>query len=497
LQKISLVLNFCEFSYGGQARVRGENIASGHKFAESGTMAATASLLNPPSTFVESLTELLIILILILLNGFFAGAEIAIITSRRNRLEQAAAGGSRGAKTALELSSNANRFLSTVQVGITCVGTLAATYGGLSLVGELANWLNSSRSTFVVQNSQGIALALVTGALAFTSLVLGELVPKRIALAYAERLAAFVAMPMWLLSVVARPFVALIAGATGLVLTILRVKTPDNNQVSIEDIEYLIESGMEQGVLKESEEVALEALQLRNRRVRDVMHPRIDIDAVDIETPSDEVVGAVAMSGFSRLPVYEGDLDHVLGFVYNKDIFQQHYLGRNIELRKILHAPLFVPESLTLDRLLLMFQERRTQLAIVLDEFGGTSGMVTFEDILEELVGEIYDEHRRDVEQRIVRRDEGSWLVDGKLPVHELAENLPDGVQLTSGAADYSTVAGLVMGNLERLPKIGDLVLDGNVRMEVVDMDGTRIDRLLVTAVPSPEQQSENKSASI
>lgn len=439
---------------------------------------------------VESLTELFIILILILLNGVFAGAEIAIITARRNRLEQMAASGNRGARLALQLSSDSGRFLSTVQVGITGVGTLAATYGGVSLVQELAAALSTSSLAFVSEHSQGIALVLVTSGIAFTALVLGELVPKRIALAHAEPLAAIVAYPMWLLSVVARPAVALISWATQFVLTVLRIKTPDNTQVSVEDIEHLIETGMEQGVLKESEhEVALEALQLRNRRVRDVMKPRIDIDAVDIETPADEVVGAVAMSGFSRLPVYEGDLDHVLGFVYNKDLFQQNYLGRKIELRRLLHAPLFVPESLTLDRLLLMFQERRTQLAIVLDEFGGTSGMVTFEDILEELVGDIHDEHRRDKAQRIVRRDDNSWLVDGQLPVHELLENLPEEAALAHDAADYSTVAGLVMGSLERLPKIGDMITSGNVRLEVVDMDGTRIDRLLASVTPASEVQ--------
>lgn len=444
------------------------------------------------STVVESLTELVIILILILLNGFFAGAEIAIITARRNRLEQLAVAGNRGARVALELSADASRFLSTVQVGITGVGTLAATYGGVSLVKELAASLAGSPTAFVAQHSEGIALALVTCGIAFTALVLGELVPKRIALAYAEQLAALVAYPMWLLSTVARPAVAIISAATGAVLAVLRIKTPDNSMVSIADIEHLIETGMEQGILKHSEhEVAMEALQLRNRRVRDVMRPRIDVDAVDIETPAEEVVGAVAMSGFSRLPVYEDNLDHVVGFVYNKDIFQQHYLGRKIELRRLLHAPLFVPESLALDRLLLMFQERRTQLAIVLDEFGGTSGMITFEDILEELVGEIHDEHRRDEEQRVIRRDDTSWLVDGQLPVHELLENLPDGAKLTEEAAEYSTVAGLVMGSLERLPKISDVVLNGTVRIEVVDMDGTRIDRLLVTlALPTDDAKT-------
>jgi putative hemolysin len=252
----------------------------------------------------------------------------------------------------------------------------------------------------------------------------------------------------------------------------------------MDDIEHLIETGKQQGVLEATEhEVALEALQLRNRRVRDVMRPRIDIDAVDVETPAQEVVGTVAMSGFSRLPVYEGDLDHIVGFVYNKDLFQQFYLGRDIELRRMLRQPLFIPENLALDRLLLIFQERQTQLAIVLDEFGGTRGMVTFEDVLEELVGEIHDEHRRDDEQRIVQRDECSWLVDGQLPVHDLLEQLPEGMRLDADAKSASTVAGLVLASLNELPKIGDAVVCGDVQIEVVDMDGTRIDRLLVILV--------------
>jgi putative hemolysin len=189
----------------------------------------------------------------------------------------------------------------------------------------------------------------------------------------------------------------------------------------------------------------------------------------------------VAMSGFSRLPVYDGDLDHIVGFIYNKDLFQQTYLGREIELAKIMRQPLFIPESLTLDRLLLRFQERRTQLAIVLDEFGGTRGMVTLEDVLEELVGDIHDEHRHDHEQLVVKRDDGSLLVDGMLPIHDLLDHLPEGVQPGEEAKGTSTVAGLILRSLEDLPKIADVVTSGDLKIEVVDMDGTRIDRVLVT----------------
>lgn len=431
---------------------------------------------------METTTELVIILVLVLLNGFFAGAEIAILTARRNRLQQAADEGSKSAQAAMYLIGDTNRFLSTVQVGITGVSTLAAAYGGVSLVEQLSERLARVPTPMVANNSGGIALALVTGGIAFTSLILGELVPKRVALAYAERLAAFVALPMAALSVIARPFVAILGLVTATVLRVLRINPDASSSVSVEDIEHLMESGREQGVLQETEhEMAMEALQLRNRRIRDIMRARIDIDAVDIDTPAEEVVGVMAMSGFSRLPVYDDNLDHIIGFLYNKDVFQQSYLGRDIELRKIMRSPLFVPETLTLDRLLVALREKRTQLAIVLDEFGGTRGMVTLEDVLEELVGEIYDEHQRDEREMIVARDDGSWLVDGQLPVHELLERLPPEQKFDVTGATYSTVGGIVLTLLERLPNVADKVTCGDFTIEVVDMDGTRIDRLLIS----------------
>ncbi|WP_428306285.1 hemolysin family protein [Lacipirellula sp.] len=431
---------------------------------------------------METTAELVIILVLVLLNGFFAGAEIAVLTARRNRLQQAADQGSKGAKAAMYLLGDTNRFLSTVQVGITGVGTLAAAYGGVSLVNQLSEYLSTLPTQAIASNSRAISLAVVTGGLAFTSLILGELVPKRAALAYAERLATIVAPPMALLSIVARPFVAVLGFVTAIVLRILRVDPQAESSVSVEDIEHLIESGREQGILQETEhEVALEALQLRNRRVRDIMRARIDIDAVDIETPTEEIVGVMAMSGFSRLPVYEDSLDHIIGFLYNKDVFQQFYLRKDVELRKLLRAPLFVPESLSLDRLLVSLREKHTQLAIVLDEFGGTRGMVTLEDVLEELVGEIYDETQRVEADMIVARDGGGWLVDGQLPMHDLMEHLPSGVNLSTDSFDFSTVSGLVLAVLERLPTVGEIVPCGDISIEVVDMDGNRIDRLLIT----------------
>lgn len=436
---------------------------------------------------MESLWEILVILVLVLLNGFFAGAEIAILTSRRSRLEQAAQGGSRSAQLALQLSSDANRFLSTVQVGITLVGTLAAAYGGARLVDQLGAWLAQSPVTLIAKNGTALALVLVTGALASASLVLGELLPKRIALLNAEKLATLVAWPMFVLSVVTRPMVALLAFVTSACLWLLRIRTDNIKTVTVGDIEHLIQTGTQEGILDSAEqEVAMEALKLGDRRVKDIMRPRVDIDAMDIDTPADEVGGVVAMSGFSRLPVYEGSLDHILGFVYIKDVFQQYFLGRPLELRKMLHTALFVPASLPLDKLLTMFQAQRGQLAVVLDEFGGTEGIVTLEDVLEELVGEIHDEHRRDQEQLIVRRDEVSWLVDGRLPIHELREILPERARPNDVPESVNTISGMVLSRLERMAKIGDVVQWDSLRIEVVDMDGTRIDRVLIQIPEAP-----------
>jgi putative hemolysin len=231
--------------------------------------------------------------------------------------------------------------------------------------------------------------------------------------------------------------------------------------------------------------VALGALRLGDRTVRDIMRPRIDLDAMDADTPPEEVMGTAAMAGFSRLPVYESDLDHVLGFVHIKDLFRQYYLGWPMELRKLLHPALFVPESMTLDRLLELFQEKHNQLAIVLNEYGGTEGMVTLEDVVEEIVGEIRDEHRRHEEQKFVQRDDHSWLVDGSLSIADLTQRLELPHDDTWEGRGFSTIAGLILDQLGHIPTIGNTVDWNGLGLEVVDMDGQRIDRVLVTRTPT------------
>ncbi len=425
--------------------------------------------------------ELLIIVSLILANGFFAAAEIAIIAARRGRLTQLADEGSQGARLALELARNPNRFLPTVQIGITLVGTFAAAFGGARLVKYLESQLAALPLGGLAGHSQGLALVIVVLGLTFTTVLLGELVPKRLALAHAVALAQFVALPMQVLALVGRPIVWFMGRATDLVLLLTGIRAPDEPPVSLEDIEHLIKTGTETGVLEPAEQrVALEALRMGERTARDILRPRTDIDALDVVTPPEEVLGAAAMAGYSRLPVYEGDLDHIIGFVHIKDILHWHFLGVHIELRKLLHPVLFVPTTLPIDRLLLSFQERGTQLAVVLDEFGGTEGIVTLQDVLNELVGEIRDEHEKDLQQRFVARDDSSWLVDGALSVDDLAERLQIKPEWPAPRT-FNTVAGLVLAELGHIPQIGDTCQWQGLRLEVVDMDGRRIDRLLLS----------------
>jgi putative hemolysin len=425
------------------------------------------------------LQELLIVLLLILANGFFSGAEMAIVASRRGRLRALAEKGDRRAQAALDLAGSPDRFLPTVQIGITLVGTLAAAYGGDRLVSELTVWIANQAPPGIAAMARPIALTVFVMLLSFVTLLLGELVPKRLALRQAEAFARLAAPAMQMFAWIARPLVWGMSTATSAVIFLLGGRKQTEPSVSVDDIEHLLETGRAEGILEAVElSVASEALRLGERSVRDIMRPRIDVDALDIETPQAEIIGAIAMAGYSRLPVYEGSLDHIIGYVSIKDALRHAWMGWPIELRKMLHRPIFVPETMPLDRLLELFQKERNQLAIVLDEYGGTEGLVTLEDVLEELVGEIHDEHQQADAHAFVQREDGSWLVDGSVAIDDLVDRF--GLKGEPLPRDYTTISGLVLAELERIPAAGDVVTWRGLRIEVVDMDGRRIDKLLV-----------------
>ena len=440
-----------------------------------------------------AIVELSLILFLALLNGFFAAAEIAILTARRGRLEQWADEGDRASAVAIALAADTDRFLPTVQVGITIVGTFASAFAGARLQVPLEEFIKHHGFAWVQEHSDGLAIGAVVCGVSFLQLIVGELVPKRIAFQNAEPIARFVAYPMLLLQRVTRPIIWFLQATTRIVLRMLGQKIEQEQSVSVEDIHHLIDAGNKAGVLQESEhKAAKEALRLGDRTVSEILRPRIDIDALDIDTPSNEVIGSLAMSGFSRVPVCEGTIDHIVGFVYLKDVFLQNYLGRPIDLRRMIRAPLFIPKSITITRLLELFREHKTQLAIVLDEYGGTQGMVTLEDVLEMLVGDIHDEHRhgRDGDSHepdIVVREDGSLSVDGLCSMHELEKALDVSRWSDPVPRGVATVAGLVLTLLKRPPHIGDAMPWNDLRIEVIDMDGPKIDRLLI------QQLSEKK----
>ncbi len=427
-------------------------------------------------------TELLIIAILILANGFFAAAEIAILTSRRSRLEQHAQSQSRGWRVALELATHPARFLPTVQVGMTLVGTLTSVFSGATLVQHLSGKLAAAPYPLVAGNHETLALAAVVLGITFLLLVFGELVPKQLALANAENFARVVALPMRGLEIAARPAVWLMGLASGSVLTLLGRRRQGEPAVSIEDIEHLIRTGTRQGLLDPEEQmVARRALRLGDLTVREIMRPRIEIDALDVDTPPDEVIGAVAMAGFSRLPVHEGDLDHILGFVYTKDLLLRQHMGWPIELRKLVRPALLVPETLPIDRLLEAVPRRSgrrwpscwTSSAAPRDwsrwrtcwrswwARSTTSTAATASS-------------RSSSATRAVGSSTPACRCTSclqRLGKDQYRQELPP---------DVTTVGGLVLWVLGRIPKPGDSAAWQGLSLEVVAMDGRRLERVLV-----------------
>ncbi|HLJ12537.1 MAG TPA: hemolysin family protein [Planctomycetaceae bacterium] len=425
--------------------------------------------------------EILVVLLLIVVNGFLSGSEIAVISANRGRLRQWADAGNLKARLALDLAQDPKRFLPAVQVAISLAGTFAAVLAGAAIVEEIEQRLANNPIGVISAWRFEIALAFVAALLSFCSLMLGELLPKRLSVHKPAALACMAARPLDLLSRVAQPIVWCLGKATDKAALVFGVRQAQVPGISLQEIRHLIEMGTAEGIVDPVEQkLAFEALQLGDRTVRQIMKPRIDIDAVDVETPQEELLGVLAMAGFSRLPVYEGDLDHIIGFVHLKDVLRQHYLGWKLDLRKLVRPALTVPDTMRLDQLLVRFQEQRNQLAVVVDEYGATRGMVTLEDVIEELVGELLTEHHERVEQQIVARDATSWLVDGSVSIADLLERLGRYHLANSAPRHVSSVGGLVVDQLGHLPAIGERTTWHDLSFEVVALENQRIERVLV-----------------
>jgi putative hemolysin len=428
--------------------------------------------------------EVSVILLLILANGFFAAAEISIVSARRSRLQHDADAGKRGAKQAIELADSPDRFLAIVQVGITLISTFAAAFGGASISEPLAHWL--SLFPLLQPYASTIALGTVVVLITYFSLVVGELVPKRLALQSAESIALFTAPIMTALAVVLRPAVAVLTFSVGVILRLIGRNTATQTPVTEEDIVYLAREGMVSGTVETGEsELIRRVFRFTDRRVNAVMTPRTDIVAVALGTPLTGVIETFRTSGYSRLPLYQRSLDNILGVLYAKDLLGVGTAEEMVDLIALARPASFVPEYRHADDLLTTFRREGIHMAMVVDEYSQVVGLVTLEDLLEELVGEIQDEYdtREDTEEpTFVKRADGSWLVDAMVPYETVWERLHLS-PLPEDHPDYTTLAGFLLSQLERIPSVGDTVTLPDATFEVVDMDGRRIDKVLIRPV--------------
>ncbi len=431
-------------------------------------------------------TEIAIVLLLILLNGLFAMAEIAVVSARRVRLQQMAIGGDRGAQVALQMAQSPNRFLSTVQVGITLVGIFAGAYGGARIAEPLAETL--AEVSWLAPYAEGISLFIVVGAITFLSVVIGELVPKRIGLNSAERIAARVARPMQTLSVLATPVVRTLSLATEGVLNLLGIESSTEEEVSEEEIRVLVEQSARAGIIEEAEREMVESVfRLNDRPLEAMMTPRPEIVWLDVNAPEEENRRIIMEAEHSRFPVCDGSLDRVLGVVRAKDLLSDCIGGRPLDLQGAMIEPLYFPETMRTLRALEPFKQSGSHLAFVVDEYGGIDGLITLIDILEAIVGDIPTEEEI-VEPPVLQREDGSWLIDGLLTLDEFEALFP--VKRFPEEGVYQTMGGFVVYMIGRLPVTGDTFEWGNYRFEVVDMDGHRVDKVLLTIQPeeAPEE---------
>ena len=430
-------------------------------------------------------TELVIILLLILANGVFAMSEIAVVAARKVRLQQRAEDGDERAKTALELAHDPNKFLSTVQFGITMVGVLAGAYGGATIAEKLVPPI--SQVPLLAPYAQGLALGLVVAVITVLSLIIGELVPKRIGLNNPEAIASWVARPMIILSKIGGPAVGVLTSATNLVLRMFGVKGQAEPNLTEDEIKALISQGAETGAVGATEEnIVQRVFQLGDQRVAAIMTPRPDIEWIDVDANEEELREFLASHSHTQFVVCHGGLDDVLGIVRSADLLPIAFKGARIELRSITREALFVPDSMPAVQLLDSFRQSHKHVALVMDEYGAVEGLVTVTDLLTAIVGELPAD-ASEAQGAFVSRADGSWLVDGSAAMEQVQQHFGMDALPEDEAGAYHTIAGFVMARLGRVPKAADTFEWAGMRFEVMDMDGRRIDKVLVSRKHTPQ----------
>ena len=421
-----------------------------------------------------------LILILIVINGIFAMSEMALVSSRKTRLQKLSADRKSSAQAALKLHEEPSRFLSTVQVGITSVGILSGALGEDALTTPIHEQL--IQIPLLVPYADALALGLTVVLITYFSVVVGELVPKRLALLRPESIALFVARPMNVIALIASPLVWILSTSSNLVLRVMRVNRAPQATVTNEEIKLLMELGSEAGVFHASEgHLVANVLKLDEQRVGAVMTPRQDMFVIDIEDDAQEVLSQIAESDYSRVIICRGSLEHIVGILHRSDLLKVVMSGAEINIAKTVRPALYVPDSMSLTHLLEFFRESRADFALIVDEYGELEGLVTLSDVLKAIVGDLPSEDD-EFDPEIVRREDGSWLVGGGLSIKRfksvvgISDDLP-------GEADnsYNTIGGFILFFLEKIPRVADHFEYADWHFEVVDIDGTRVDKVLVT----------------
>jgi putative hemolysin len=421
--------------------------------------------------------ELSIVFILILINGLFVMSEMAIVSARKVRLQQLANQGNRKAGIALGLASAPDRFLPTVQVGITLMAILSGARGE-SAISQLLEPLLGS--LFSEEYSKPIASILAIAIITYLTIVIAELVPKQIALNSPERIASFVARPIELLAVVTTPIVILLSRSTKFVVRLFGIRPSNQPEVTEEEIKVMIEQGTETGMFEESEQDMVEGvLSLGDLKIGALMTPRPDITWINIDDPISATREKIIESDYSRLPVCEGELDRVLGVVHVADLLSQTLQGEEINLTASLSQPLFIPETTRGLKVLEQFKKFGTHIALVVDEYGTIQGLVTMHDLFEEIFGDITDFNEEPEEPQIIQRDDGSWLLDGMLSIEEFLDRF-DIPETAIDRGNYHTLGGFAIMHLGKIPISGEHFEWRNLKFEIVDMDGKRVDKVLV-----------------
>jgi len=436
----------------------------------------------------ELLLETVFIAILILLNGYLAGTEIAVVTARKSHIKELAESGNKNAQIFLKLKEEPDRFLATIQIGITTVGVLASAVGGVAAVKVIEPFLRALPLSWLTHAAQPIAIGIVVVLITYFSLIFGELIPKSIALMHPETIGLWTAKSIDTFSKFASIFVKILTFTTSIILSPFGRKTfTERAYVTEEEVKMLIKEGGQHGIFEPTEEKMLHSVfEFTDISVKEVMVPDTRMVSIPIDLSLKEIMSLIEQEQFSRYPVYAKELNDIRGILHAKDFLNALAKTGQVDVRKIMKSPFFVPETMKISLLLREMQKRRSHMALVVDEYGGISGLVTIEDLLEELVGEIHDEY--DTESPVVQIGSGQMLIDASISLRDLKEDYH--VQLPE-SPDYETLGGLLITLLQKMPQVGDEVVVEEKRLRVVEMVGKRIAKVRLQEPPPAPKEEE------